>query len=442
MAIHSQNDYKRLGERIRKSPDNVALEDLQMLQDLRETYKDPLSVIFSSLEQLASRVDKTCICVYRVKRIESIVSKLIRQPKMQLQRVEDIAGCRCILADNDKVEELYRQIQKKSDAGKLPFEIKNVNNYLEKPKVSGYRSIHVNVTLKNDNRRIEIQLRSIDQHNWATLVETTDVIFKTKIKEYGEQSNPDLYAFHCLLSKQNKELSKRERCQIAETAKKYNYIAKVGTVFRKNYINVRTQWYKEMQSDAKFFLVATNTDGTPEFKGFTNFMQAEKAYFKEYIHNSEHRNIVLAHLKNPNYRNFSIAYSNYFLTYNDIMFRIFEVVAELVVDAFNNYHLRTFASFYGYYLNIMYYWLGERAQEVKEFTSKHLGGRGVRSNNLEWKNTVEKQIAPVWQLFLETEQKLKCEFTSLSNLLLVGVKKSIYSNFRDKVNKGGTFYLE
>ena len=87
----------------------------------------------------------------------------------------DIAGCRCILSTEAGVYNLYKKIQK--NIGSLPFEIKGVvHDYIAEPKDSGYKSIHINVTLRGDNRRIEIQLRSLEQHNWATLVETTDLL--------------------------------------------------------------------------------------------------------------------------------------------------------------------------------------------------------------------------------------------------------------------------
>ena len=53
---------------------------------------------------------------------------------------------------------------------------------------SGYRSIHLNVRLKGDKRVVEIQLRALEHHNWATLVEITDLLFRTKLKELGTKS--------------------------------------------------------------------------------------------------------------------------------------------------------------------------------------------------------------------------------------------------------------
>ena len=73
---YSNKDYKKLGDRIRSNPKQISDEDLLMLQTLRVSYKEPLAVIFNSIEKAAYKVDENCICTYRVKRIESIINFL------------------------------------------------------------------------------------------------------------------------------------------------------------------------------------------------------------------------------------------------------------------------------------------------------------------------------------------------------------------------------
>ena len=131
---YSNKDYKRLGDRIRSNPKEVSDNDLLMLQELRLSYKEPLATIFKSIQRAAQRVDEYCICTYRVKRIESIISKLLRFPEMQVNRAEDIAGCRCIMSSTEKVYELYNRLMKNKD--KLPFIIKGtIHDYIEKPRI-------------------------------------------------------------------------------------------------------------------------------------------------------------------------------------------------------------------------------------------------------------------------------------------------------------------
>ena len=102
----SNKDYEKLGDRIRKDVNNISESDYEMLQYLRTSYKSPLSVVFNTIELLAHSVDKNCVCTYRIKRIESIVSKLIRFSEMRVNRAEDIAGCRCILSSEADVYSL------------------------------------------------------------------------------------------------------------------------------------------------------------------------------------------------------------------------------------------------------------------------------------------------------------------------------------------------
>ena len=70
---------------------------------------------------------------------------------MQVNKAEDIAGCRCIMTNTENVYKLFDKLQKIMD--RLSFEITGVvHDYIEKPKDSGYRSIHLNVRLKGDKR--------------------------------------------------------------------------------------------------------------------------------------------------------------------------------------------------------------------------------------------------------------------------------------------------
>ena len=157
--IYTGNDYKRLGSRIRSNPQNIFEEDYQILQDLRLTYKEPLAIVFNAIERAAYKVDPNSICTYRIKRMESIISKLIRFPHMQVNKAEDIAGCRCIMTSTENVYKLYNKLMRNQD--RLPFEMTGAeHDYIAQPKESGYQSIHLNVRLKGDKRVIEIQLRA------------------------------------------------------------------------------------------------------------------------------------------------------------------------------------------------------------------------------------------------------------------------------------------
>ena len=402
---YSNKDYKRLGDRIRQNPKQVADDDLRMLQTLRLSYKEPLAIIFKSIERIAYKVDHDCICTYRVKRIESIISKLIRFPEMQVNRAEDIAGCRCIMSSTEKTYELYNRLMRNRD--RLPFVIKGViHDYIKEPKKSGYRSIHINAVLKDgDNRRIEIQLRGLEHHNWATLVEITDLLYNFKLKENGKKSNDDLFEFHRLLSLPGKAVSKKEKYFIADTVINYRYIETIGEVFARNYLDVRRQWNKMRLQHDHFFLISTGSDGTPDFMGFTSFEQAEQAYFDKFINNEENRNIVLTHLQKTDFTKISIAYSNYFLTFNNTLTQILLYLAEAVVNAYHQNRVSLFRRYYQSFLDIVAFWMQKQMLEVTSFNAD----RNVRNSLLlrtEWTNSIKHGIDALRHIFVAMHRQL------------------------------------
>ena len=65
-TVYSNNDYIKLGDRIRKDTSNISEHDLEILQQLRVSYKEPLSIIFNNIEKLAHAVDPHCVCTYRI----------------------------------------------------------------------------------------------------------------------------------------------------------------------------------------------------------------------------------------------------------------------------------------------------------------------------------------------------------------------------------------
>ena len=405
MTTYSNKDYKRLGDRIRSNPQQVTDEDLQMLQELRMSYKEPLSIIFKSIEKVAYKVDHDSICTYRVKRIESIISKLVRFPEMQVNRAEDIAGCRCIMSSTEKAYELYHRLMKNKD--RLPFLIKGViHDYIEKPKASGYRSIHINAVLKDgDNRRIEIQIRGLEHHNWATLVEITDLLYGLKLKEHGDQANRDLFEFHRLLSLPNDKITKEEKYFIADTAIKYKYIETIGEVFARNYLDVRQQWNKMKLQHSHFFLISTGSDGIPDFMGFMSFEDAEQAYFDRFINNEENRNIVLTHLQRADFTKISVAYSNYFLTFNHTLVHILLYLSEAVVNSYRQNRVSAFDRYYQSFLDIIAFWSEKQLLEVSSFNED----RNAKNSLLlrtEWSNSIKRGIGALRHIVVDMHQRL------------------------------------
>ncbi len=427
---YSNSDYKKLGDRIRADINNISDADYEMLQYLRTSYKSPLSTIFNSIEQLAHKIDANCVCTYRIKRIESIISKLIRFPEMQVNRAEDIAGCRCILSNEQQVYDLYNRILKR--ISKLPFELKGkINDYIANPKESGYKSIHLNVVVKGDNRRVEIQLRSLEHHNWATLVEISDLLYGLKLKENGRSCNEELFDLHLLLSKAIQTLGPNEINIIADTIIKYGYIHKLGEVFAQNYIEVRKHWNSLRLQSKHFFLIATGSDGIPEIQGFTNFDEAENQYFEMFVSNKSNKNIVLTHLQNTNFTKISIAYSNYFLTFNNTIIRILYHLSQAVEESFRRNQIKRFGRYYDAFLDMMLFWMEKQIIEINSFKCDNNIFRSKKKHN-EWASTITAGIQIFNGIFRHTHSQMHFK---IRNAFTYYIMRSKYKKFQTKANR-------
>lgn len=404
--IYTNGDYKRLSDRIRKNPSNIASTDYDMLQSLRLTYKDSLAIVFNTLDKLAHSIDKDCVCTYRIKRIESIISKLHRFPEMEVQRVADIAGCRCIMTNTNQAITLFEKIKKKQN--KLPFTIKGDSekrNYIRYPKEDGYRSIHLIVQLNDENKKvIEIQIRSLEHHNWATLVEISDVIFKSKLKEYGKAGDPELYEFHKILAKPDYEFTIHDYTRIAEISGKYKYLEKIGSIFSSNTIELRRQRNHLKMNKICFFLISTGSDGKPLLRGFKNFDQAEEVYFEWFSNNPDNKNIVLTHLNKASFDKLSIAYSNYFLTYNSTTLRILKAISIVAVNAYNHFATSKFKKFYKIFWDIVTIWFGDKLSEAQFFNDDMDIKRSKKKKN-EWSSSILSSVYSINMIVIDMQKK-------------------------------------
>lgn len=303
----TKGEIDRLGQKIGASS-VVSPEDLDKLQEFRQTFQEPISNVFNYVLEVARKVDKQCIVTYRIKRIDTIVEKLRRfhenpNGKMNLSRMWDIAGCRCILntIDENILYKLLKKIQK--EYGKDC----KVNDYVTKQKDSGYRSIHIYVKDHQSQKPIEIQIRNREQHNWATLVEIVDLLYGTKNKEHGAVSRLGRFLF---LYSKAEDLTKKEFSEMIKIERKVKVFERMSNVLTRNYLNIRRQWLKQ-KTKGSFFVITANKRGS-EIVSFPTFKEAETAYYEKYLANSD-SNIVLTHLKMPDFNQISMAYSNYML---------------------------------------------------------------------------------------------------------------------------------
>jgi putative GTP pyrophosphokinase len=336
----SKTQIRKLGDRIRSEistgVDHVAPSDIDMLEEYRVSYKEYISSIFNKLYKESKGIRHDSIITYRLKRIESIVRKLYRYPKMELDRMSDVAGCRCILDNEERVYKLRDLIFEK-------FHVCKENDYYKKPVPSGYKSIHLYITeSENDKWPVEIQLRTKNDHNWATLVEIIDQLYGKSLKE-GE-NDPQFDRFFLLMSIL-KTLSIEERVELIRLTHELSIFEKLYSVFIQNYLRVRINWLKEKKpKDHHFFVIEVHGD-QPEILSFKSFSEAEKKYFEKFRADSG-SNIVLTYLPQSNFENLEAAYSNYTLTTHTFIDDYFRLLSDVIGHLIQNKKYRQFYTYY------------------------------------------------------------------------------------------------
>ena len=157
---------------------------LTIVNNWRASHSFPLNTFQIGLRNRSRRIHSESLVSQRIKRLSSIRQKLARFPTMKLAQMQDIGGCRAVMNSVDQVRSLLKDYKQSS----LKHELDDIDNYIENPKNSGYRSIHLIYRYHSDrtetfNRlKIEVQIRSRLQHAWATAVETVGTFTRQALK--------------------------------------------------------------------------------------------------------------------------------------------------------------------------------------------------------------------------------------------------------------------
>jgi len=173
-----------------RNPDS-SFKDVQdarvIIDNWRAAHAYPLHVFYMNLRSKAgSRTD--IIVAERLKRLDSILDKLQREPNMELYRMQDLGGCRMVLPTLNEVYEYSKRFQE----SRIRHEARTPKDYIQNPKNSGYRSLHLIYRFKTDTpdkeifnqypMLIELQFRTHLQHIWATAVESIGLFTNQALK--------------------------------------------------------------------------------------------------------------------------------------------------------------------------------------------------------------------------------------------------------------------
>jgi hypothetical protein len=169
-----------LSKRVTRTPETE--EAFRVLHNWRLHHAYPMLRERAKLSRLTKQYG--AITAGRLKRTSSIRKKL-SLGKVKLHKIQDIVGCRAILNSMDEVTEVLNRYRIIEEGGN----VRKIDDYISKPKESGYRSIHLIVGFdekghgtKHTGCNVEIQLRTRLQHVWATTVEAAGAMRNEDLK--------------------------------------------------------------------------------------------------------------------------------------------------------------------------------------------------------------------------------------------------------------------
>lgn len=299
---------------------------LDTLSNWRAAHAYPMHALLMMLRNRSIKIDKGAVVVQRLKRTPSILEKLSRYPDMKLHRMQDISGCRAIVSTARDVEKLSES----NTSSRTRHRLHKVNNYIDAPKESGYRGVHLIFKYGGEKQEfkdyfVELQLRSKIQHAWATAVEIVDTFTQQALKaSRGSQEWKDFFRYI------SAEFAKAEKRPVdvalreIDTASESKRLAELlNVVVRLNAFAVSVSYItKKLDNKTDYFLLELTEHATSitvtQF-GTANFDDATKMYLeREKIAKDDHSYDVVL-VAAGSMHALQRAYPNYFADSKDFL---------------------------------------------------------------------------------------------------------------------------
>jgi len=200
--LYSSNRATKAGERISK--DKPLPEDWIVFENFRNSHTYVLNTFRPTLTSYITNKRNT-VFAQRLKRKNTIIDKLKSGRAKDYGKMHDLAGCRLIFKSILDLEKYRKNFHK------ARFKHKRVNgekyNYISSPKATGYRGIHdvYSYFVNSESGKayngflLEIQYRTNIQHAWATAVEISDFLNKSRVK-FESGTDPQRERFFILAS--------------------------------------------------------------------------------------------------------------------------------------------------------------------------------------------------------------------------------------------------
>ena len=323
---YSRSQIIKAGKTVRKEESTKEQIDFatQVIDNWRAAHAYPLHVIYMHLRGMAENREDIVVAE-RLKRLDSIISKLKRQPTMSLWEMQDLGGCRFIVPT---IEEVYKYADEYQNS-RIRHKYIATNDYIKNPKPSGYRSLHIVFQFHsetkskedyNRNMLIEIQFRTHLQHVWATAVETIGLFTKQALK--AGQGDEDIKRFFVLISSL---FAMREECPIIPNTleDQKELISEIEQINDEHHIldmlkaiRVAVDHEDEKRIDKKgYYILILNYETRRLRIRYFNPSETEAAnkMYSQIEHNRENAKIDAVLVRAASFQTLKAAYPDYFL---------------------------------------------------------------------------------------------------------------------------------
>lgn len=329
---YSKKDVQRAGEtlivpNIASLDSKMHLEALMVLSYWRSCHIVPLDKVVNILTAIVPRVDNTAIIAKRLKRAQSIIEKLTRNKSMKLRNMQDIGGARVIGRSIRYINKIKRELTKV-----VEFKI---TDYIAFPKDDGYRGIHLIGKFPGSDPlsvySIEIQLRTVRMHNWATSVEIIDLFTKQSLKQ--GQGKPQWREFFrhaslVLAAMDGVNISKEDYNQSAAAVVNLSRKLDIFSVFEAFSDSLKLVGEYGISDREGYYLIQINTIKKTvkcNFYGVEAYDRAVEDYLRHESEITDQTAKVVALVSTLSIKDLKEAYPNYFADSADFLESIREV---------------------------------------------------------------------------------------------------------------------
>lgn len=147
----------------------------------RQSHAQPMLTANVAMRRYAQQVGVEARVTQRLKRMQTIIEKVTqREAEMNLARMRDIGGVRVVVGNLEDLRKLQTHIEQRRRRQRV-----DTIDYVDQPRESGYRAVHLVCWFGKDPRPVEIQLRTPAMHTWAEMVEEVSAIVGVNRKQDG-----------------------------------------------------------------------------------------------------------------------------------------------------------------------------------------------------------------------------------------------------------------